>query len=51
MTKNILILGDSHTENAINDSIFSNSLNYSASADAYIFSYVKLKAILNSKCA
>ena len=39
-----LILGDSHTECAINDTLF-NSFNLSNSADAYIFSYIKLKYI------
>ena len=39
-----LILGDSHTECAINDTTFT-SLNLSNSADAYIYSFIKLKYI------
>ncbi|KAA6326198.1 hypothetical protein EZS27_024668 [termite gut metagenome] len=38
----ILILGDSHTECAINDTIFTNSYNYSQSSEPFIYSYVKL---------
>jgi hypothetical protein len=44
--KNILILGDSHTQCAINDSVFKNAINLSESADSYFYSYVKLKRIL-----
>lgn len=39
-----LIIGDSHTECAINDNLFS-SFNLSNSADAYIYSFIKLKYI------
>jgi hypothetical protein len=38
----VLILGDSHTEEAINDAIFTNSFNYSQGGDPFIYSYVKL---------
>ncbi|TAI48577.1 hypothetical protein [Flagellimonas allohymeniacidonis] len=41
--QNILILGDSHTEYAINDSIWKNSVNLSHSADSYIYSLMKIK--------
>ncbi|KAA6316169.1 hypothetical protein EZS27_033485 [termite gut metagenome] len=34
----VLILGDSHTECAINDTIFTNSYNYSQSAEPFIYS-------------
>ncbi len=44
--KNILILGDSHTQCALNDSVFKNATNLSESADSYFYSYVKLKRIL-----
>jgi hypothetical protein len=42
MKEKVLILGDSHTEFAINDTIFTNSFNYSQAADPFIYSYVKL---------
>jgi hypothetical protein len=38
----VLILGDSHTEDAINDAIFTNSFNYSQGGEPFIYSYVKL---------
>ena len=41
--KNVLILGDSHTENAIDDTVFKNSVNLSHSADAYFYSYLKIR--------
>jgi len=44
--KNILILGDSHTECAINDSIWSNSINLSESGSTYFFSRIKLRTLL-----
>ncbi|MDR1682952.1 MAG: hypothetical protein LBS25_06155 [Candidatus Symbiothrix sp.] len=47
--KNILILGDSQTECAINDNLFQRSMNISQSATHYLFSYCKLKKILSSK--
>ncbi|GGZ70371.1 hypothetical protein [Algibacter mikhailovii] len=43
--QNILILGDSHTEHAIDDNIFTTSLNLSHSADSYFYSYLKLRKI------
>ena len=45
-SKSILILGDSHTECAIDDSIVSKSVNLSKSADAYFYSFVKLRKFL-----
>ena len=47
-SKNILILGDSNSQTAINDSIYRQSLNLSGSADPYLYSYLKLKKIINS---
>jgi hypothetical protein len=41
-----LILGDSHTETSINDSIFNNSINMSQSAETYLYSYIKLNKVL-----
>jgi hypothetical protein len=45
--KNIIVVGDSHTECAIDDSIFSRSINISQSGTAYLYSYVKLRKFLN----
>lgn len=42
-----LILGDSATETAINDSILSNSINLSYSADSYFYTYLKLKTLIS----
>jgi hypothetical protein len=44
--KNILVLGDSHTECAIDDNFFKRSANYSKSAMPYLFSYGALKKLL-----
>jgi len=49
--KNILILGDSNSECAINDDIFKRSTNFSAPAESYYYSYLKLKKILETKQA
>lgn len=46
--KNILVLGASSTECAINDTILTNYLNLSQSAEALIFTYVKLNEILKT---
>lgn len=45
-SKNILIVGDSYTACAINDSLFKRSLNLSFVAEAYMYSYFKLRKIL-----
>jgi len=45
-SKSILVLGDSHTECAINDSIVIKSVNISKSADAYFYSFIKLRKFL-----
>ncbi|KAA6318888.1 hypothetical protein EZS27_031154 [termite gut metagenome] len=34
----VLILGDSHTQNAINDAIFTHSYNYSDGGEPFIYS-------------
>jgi hypothetical protein len=44
----ILIRGDSHTEKSNNDTIFTNSYNYSQSAEPFIYSYVKLVNITSA---
>lgn len=47
-SKSTLILGDSHTECAINDSIFADAANYSMSAEAYLYSYIKLRHFISA---
>ena len=41
----VLVLGDSHTESAINDFELKKTINLSSSADSYFYSYLKLRAI------
>lgn len=41
----VLIVGDSHLQNGVNDQILRNSYNISASGESYLYSYIKLKAI------
>ena len=43
--KNVLILGDSHTEYAIDDTVFTNSINLSHSADSYFYSFLKIRKL------
>jgi len=43
-----IIIGDSHTQLGINDSLIPNGLNISQSGEAYIFSHSKLKVILQN---
>ncbi|MDR2408328.1 MAG: hypothetical protein LBE13_09505 [Bacteroidales bacterium] len=45
--KNIIVVGDSHTGCAIDDSIFSYAINISQGGAAYLYSYVKLRKFLN----
>jgi hypothetical protein len=45
--KNILVLGDSHTECAIDDHIFSRCINVAGSGTAYLYTYCKLRKFLN----
>ena len=44
--KNIVILGDSNTMCAINDSVFRNSKNFSSSAEPYFESFSKIQKLL-----
>ncbi len=44
-SKHILVLGDSHTKYAIDDSRIPGVINFSDDADSYYYSYLKLKAI------
>ncbi|MFT7033700.1 MAG: hypothetical protein ACJA2S_002208 [Cyclobacteriaceae bacterium] len=48
LSKNIttVILGNSHTQNGLNDQIISNSVNLSSSAESYLYSYAKLKYLV-----
>jgi hypothetical protein len=49
-TKSVLIVGDSHTECAINDRMLSNAVNLSKSGSCYFYSYIKVReAIKNSR--
>jgi hypothetical protein len=41
-----IIIGDSHTETALNDTLLSNTRNFSKSAETYIFSISKARAII-----
>lgn len=41
--RHILVIGDSHTECAIDDDIFTRSVNISKSASAFVFSYALLR--------
>jgi hypothetical protein len=44
--KHILVLGDSHTECAVDDSVFIRSANFSKSATAYIYTYGAIKKLV-----
>lgn len=44
--RHILIIGDSHTERAIDDAIFSEAVNVSQGAAAYLYSYAKLRKFI-----
>lgn len=46
--KEILFLGDSHIECAVNDSLIPKSLNLGKSSESYYFSYYKLKKLLEN---
>jgi hypothetical protein len=41
-----IFAGDSNVECAVNDSLISNSINIAQSGEAYLYTYVKLKSIL-----
>jgi hypothetical protein len=44
--KNILIIGDSHTECAIDDSVFARAANYSFSSTSFLYSYAALRKLI-----
>ena len=45
---NILILGHSHLQYALNDSLINNSVNFSQAGDSYFYIYFKFKKIIES---
>jgi hypothetical protein len=45
-SKNILVIGDSHTECAIDDSSFSRAANFSKSATSFVYSYAALRKLI-----
>jgi hypothetical protein len=45
---NILILGHSHLEYDLNDSLINNSVNFSQGGDSYFYIYFKFKKIIES---
>ncbi|RAJ27459.1 hypothetical protein LX77_00031 [Gelidibacter algens] len=48
--KNItkLVVGHSHSEHSVNDSILKNSLNLSASGESYFYNYQKLRKVVSA---
>ena len=46
--KDIIIIGDSHTECAIDDNIFLRAVNISQSGNSYLYSYVKLRKFIDA---
>jgi hypothetical protein len=46
--KTIVIIGDSHTAHAIDDSIFTHAVNISQNGAAYLNSYIKLRKLFDS---
>lgn len=47
-SKNVLIMGDSHTQSALNDSIIENSVNISQPSEHFLYSYNVLRLLLNN---
>ncbi|MDQ6815767.1 MAG: hypothetical protein M3040_18705 [Bacteroidota bacterium] len=45
---NTLLLGDSHIQYAVNDTLFHNSINLSQISEGYIYTFFKLKEIVQS---
>jgi hypothetical protein len=45
--KNILVVGDSHTQCSIDDNVFCRSVNVSQGGTAYFYSYCKIKKFLS----
>jgi len=46
-TRNILVIGDSHTECSIDDSTFRRAVNFSKSATPFIYSYASLRKLIS----
>jgi hypothetical protein len=46
-TSNVIILGNSHSECAINDSLLRNCVNLSQGGECYFYTYYKLKKIID----
>jgi hypothetical protein len=44
--KNILVLGDSHTECSVSDAVMPRVANFSESGSTYYYSFIKLKEIV-----
>jgi hypothetical protein len=42
-----VILGDSHTQNGVNDKLLNWSKNYSNSGESYFYSFIKLRHLIN----
>ncbi len=49
MDRNILVMGDSHTECSFDDSIVSRSINLSNGAEPYVCTYIGLRSIFDGK--
>ncbi len=45
-SKNILVIGDSHTECAIDDSSFRRAANFSKSATSFVYSYAAFRKLI-----
>jgi hypothetical protein len=45
--KSIIVIGDSHTQFAIDDAIFTHAINIAQGGTAYLYSYAKLKRFLD----
>lgn len=43
-----LVIGHSHSEHSVNDSILKNSINLSASGESYFYNYQKLKMVIEN---
>ncbi|HEY3402074.1 MAG TPA: hypothetical protein VGK59_01740 [Ohtaekwangia sp.] len=42
----LVIIGDSHIQCGLEDSLFQNSINVSNSADSYLFTYIKIRRLV-----
>jgi hypothetical protein len=45
---NLLIIGDSHTQVTLNDSLISHSVNLSSGAQAYVYCFAKTRMLVNN---